>query len=68
MNTATALFEVYRTLPKRAEKEFKNLVEHEEETTLMQEIEAGLKEVKLMKEGKIKTRTFADLKKEMSKF
>ena len=31
--------------------------------TLMQEIEAGLKEVKLMKEGKIPTRTFADLKK-----
>jgi len=66
MNTATALFEIYRTLPKRVKKEFKLLIEHEEEMTLMQEIEAGLKEVKLMKEGKIPTRTFADLKKELS--
>ncbi len=65
MNTATALFEIYKTLPKRQKQEFKSLFEREKELTLMQEIEQSLKEVKQMKEGKISTRTYAELKKEM---
>ena len=65
MNTAIALFEVYKTLPKNIKKQFKKLVIHEDELSLMDEIEGSLNEVKLMKEGKIKTQTYAELKKSL---
>jgi hypothetical protein len=67
MSTAQIIYEQYKVLPKRVREELKALIVNEEnqELTLMQEIEEGLKEVKLMKEGKIPTRTFADLKNEI---
>lgn len=69
MSTAQIIYEQYKVLPKRVREELKALIVNEDNQeqplTLMQEIEEGLKEVKLMKEGKIPTRTFADLKKEI---
>ena len=69
MSTAQIIYEQYKVLPKRIQKELKALIikedNQEQSLTLMQEIEEGLKEVKLVKEGKIPARTFADLKKEM---
>lgn len=69
MSTAQIICEQYKVLPKRVREELKALIVNEDNQeqplTLMQEIEEGLKEVKLMKEGKIPTRTFADLKKEI---
>ena len=69
MGTAQIIYEQYKVLPKRIQEELKALIikedNQEQSLTLMQEIEEGLKEVKLVKEGKIPARTFADLKKEM---
>lgn len=69
MSTAQIIYEQYKVLPKRVREELKALIISEDNQdpplTLMQEIEEGLKEVKLMKEGKIPARTFADLKKEI---
>ncbi len=66
MNTAQIIYEQYRVLPKRVRTELKALILKEDEPiSLMQEIEAGLKEVKLMQEKKIPTRTWADLKREL---
>jgi hypothetical protein len=69
MSTAQIIYEQYKVLPKSVREELKALIINEENQeqplTLMQEIEEGLEEVKLMKEGKIPTRTFADLKKEI---
>ena len=70
MSTAQIIYEQYKVLPKRIQKELKALIikednQGEQPLTLMREIEEGLKEVKLVKEGKIPARTFADLKKEM---
>ena len=63
MSTAQIIYEQYKVLPKSVREELKALIINEENQeqplTLMQEIEEGLKEVKLMKEGKIPTRTFA---------
>lgn len=69
MSTAQIIYEQYKVLPKRVREELKALIVNEETQeqplTLMQEIEESLKQVKLMKEGKIPKRTFADLKKEI---
>lgn len=68
MNTAQIIYEQYKVLPKRVQKQLKALIisEKEQSLTAMQEIEEGLKEVKLMREGKIPARSFADLKREMN--
>jgi hypothetical protein len=69
MSTAQIIYEQYKVLPKRVREELKALIINEENQekplTLMQEIEESLKQVKLMKEGKIPKRTWADLKKEI---
>lgn len=62
MTTATALFEVYKTLPKRSKKAFKELIETEEsKSVLMSEIEEGLKQIKQIREGKIKSRSIKEV-------
>lgn len=70
MSTAQIIYEQYKVLPKRVRQELKLLIISEEETekpfSLMEDIEQGLKEVKLIREGKLPRRTFADLKKEMN--
>lgn len=71
MSTAQIIYEQYKVLPKRVPEELKALIVNEDNQepplTLMQEIEESLKQVKLMKEGKIPKRTWADLKKEIQK-
>jgi hypothetical protein len=62
MTTATALFEVYKTLPKRSRKVFKDLIETEEsKSVLMSEIEEGLKQIKQIREGKIKAKSIKEV-------
>ncbi len=66
MKTAQIIYEQYKVLPKKVREELKSLILKEDQpSALMQEIEAGLKEVKLMKEGKIPSRTLDELKKEL---
>lgn len=68
MTTAQIIYEQYKVLPKRVRQELKSLIvseEAERSFSLMEDIEQGLKEVKLIREGKLPRRTFADLKREM---
>lgn len=69
MTTAQIIYEQYKVLPKRVRQELRSLIVSEEEAersfSLMEDIEQGLKEVKLIQEGKLPRRTFADLKREM---
>jgi phage terminase Nu1 subunit (DNA packaging protein) len=60
MNTASALFEVYKTLPKRLKREFKGLIKQEDDT-LLKEIEIGLKQVRAIQEGKIPKKNAREL-------
>jgi hypothetical protein len=68
MTTAQIIYEQYKVLPKRIRQELKTLInsEDEAETTfsLLEDIEQGLNEVKLIRQGKLPRRTFADLKRE----
>lgn len=69
MTTAQIIYEQYKVLPKRVRQELKSLIISEEEEaetpfSLLEDIEQGLKEVKLIQEGKLPRRTFADLKRE----
>lgn len=69
MNTAQIIYEQYKVLPKRVRQELKQLIisedEEEKSLSLMEEIEESLKQVKLIRDGKLPRRTFADLKQEM---
>jgi len=69
MSTAQIIYEQYKVLPKRVRKELKELIIREEEPEnqpLLAQIGQGLNEVKLIREGKLPRKTFADLKREMS--
>ncbi len=70
MTTAQIIYEQYKVLPKPIRQELKLLINSEDETetsfSLMDDIEQGLNEVKLIREGKLPRRTFADLKREMN--
>lgn len=70
MTTAQIIYEQYKVLPKRVRQELKSLIVSEEEAevpfSLMDDIKQGLNEVKLIREGKLPRRTFADLKREMN--
>ena len=62
MTTASALYEVYKTLPKNTRKKFKTLIETEQDNNiLLSEIQEGLKQVKAIREGRIKTKSIKDL-------
>ncbi len=66
MSTAQIIYEQYKVLPKRVRQELKALIISEEESQpLMAQIEQGLKEVQLIREGKLPRRTFADLQREL---
>ena len=68
MSTAQIIYEQYKVLPKRIRRELRALiVEDEQEMTLMEGLEQSLKEVKLMREGKMPKRTIDDLKRDMKK-
>ena len=70
MTTAQIIYEQYKVLPKRVRHELKSLIISEENNetsfSLIDDIEQGLNEVKLIREGKLPRRTFADLKREMN--
>jgi mRNA-degrading endonuclease RelE of RelBE toxin-antitoxin system len=63
MTTASALYEVYKTLPKQTRKAFKELIKTEEErpSALMSEIEEGLKQVKEIRAGKVKPKSIKEV-------
>jgi hypothetical protein len=62
MTTVTAIFEIYKTLPKRSRKVLKELIETEEsKSILMSEIEEGLKQIKQIRDGKIKPKSIKEV-------
>lgn len=64
MSTAQIIYEQYKVLPKRVREELKSLIiseEEEENMPLLAQIEQGLKEVKLIREGKLPKRNMRDL-------
>jgi hypothetical protein len=66
MTQVIALYELYEHLPKKAKKEFKKLIESEEEQlSLSDEIRDGLREIKDIKEGKIKANDLTTFIKEL---
>lgn len=65
MSTVQALFEIYKTLPVKAKKELKRLIESEKEPALMEEIRDGLREIKAIKAGKVKATDLGEFIKEL---
>jgi phosphopantothenate synthetase len=65
MSTAKIIYEQYKVLPKRIREELKALIVNEDNQeqplTLMQEIEESLKQVKLIKDGKMPKKNMRDL-------
>lgn len=65
MSTAQIIYEQYKVLPKRVREELKALIinedNQEQPLSLMQEIEESLKQVKLIKEGKMPKKNMRDL-------
>jgi len=70
MSTAQIIYEQYKVLPRRVRQELKSPIVGEDEAekplSLMEEIEESMKQVKLIREGKLPRRTFADLIREMN--
>jgi hypothetical protein len=68
MSTAQILFEQYKVLPPRIQREMKTLIDQEaagEKVPLREQIREGMREVRLVKEGKLKAQTLGDLLKEI---
>jgi PHP family Zn ribbon phosphoesterase len=72
MSTAQILYKQYKALPKRLQNELKQLINTEEEELIeinLPEFKKAVKQVKLLREGKLKTtpaREFlAELEKEL---
>ncbi|PWK29333.1 hypothetical protein LV89_00173 [Arcicella aurantiaca] len=63
MTTASALFEVFKTLPTKSKKEFVHLLAEENEKTniFMNSLERGLKEVKAIEAGEKKGKTLKEI-------
>ena len=73
MSTAQVLYQQYKALPKRYQKELKQLIEEDESEVIqinLPEFKKAVRQVKLFREGKVKTtpaREFlAELKKEFA--
>ena len=72
MNTVQILFEQYKVLPPRVRRELKELINQEEEerVPLREQIREGLKEIRLVREGKLQAKSadkfLAELRKEMA--
>jgi hypothetical protein len=69
MSTAQIIYEQYKVLPKKVQNELKSLInsENKEETVpLIEQVAQGLREVKLIREGKLPRKTFQDLKHELA--
>ncbi len=60
MRTAQILFEQYKVLPPRIRRELKALIdedEREEKVPLIEQIREGMQEIRLIKQGKVKTKS-----------
>ena len=68
MSTAHVLFEQYKVLPSRIQRELKTLINQdkdEEPIPLREQIRQGLWEVRLIKEGKLKAKSLSELLEEI---
>ncbi len=54
MSTAQAYYEIFKSLPKKTRKEVQKLINEEKKYSVLADIEEGLKELKLIREGKKK--------------
>lgn len=64
MSTAQIIYEQYKVLPKKVQNELKSLINSEndeENVRLIEQVTQGLREVKLIRAGKLKTLTLADV-------
>jgi hypothetical protein len=63
MSTAQIIYEQYKVLPKKVRNELIELIigEEEEKEPLIEQIAQGLREVKLIREEKLKALTLADV-------
>ena len=63
MTTASALLEVFKTLPPRSKKEFVHLLTEENQNAnlFMKSLERGLKEVKAVESGEKKGKTLKEI-------
>jgi len=73
MSTVQILFEQYKVLPLRLQRQLKTLINQEadeEKVPLIEQIREGLTEVRLVKEGKLQAQSadefLAELRKEMA--
>lgn len=56
MTQATALYELYRHLPKKERQAFKHLIENEDNIApVVEQIREGIKEIKAIQNGKAKS-------------
>ena len=69
MSTAQVLYQQYKALPKRYQKELKQLIEGDESEVFddisMPAIMGAIEDVKLIRAGKLKTRPISELFKEL---
>ena len=68
MSTAQIIYEQYKVLPKKVQNELKSLINSEndeENVRLIEQVTQGLREVKLIREGKLPRKTFQELKREI---
>ena len=67
MSTAQILFEQYKVLPSRIQRELKTLIneEGEEHVPLREQIRQGMQEIRLIKEGKLQAKSADDFLTEL---
>jgi hypothetical protein len=68
MSTAQILFEQYKVLPPRIRRELKELIDEDEQNEkvpLIEQIREGMQEIRLIKQGKIKPKSFDQLLEEI---
>lgn len=68
MSTAQILYEQYKVLPPRLQRELKKLInedDEEEKVPLLDQIREGMKEIRLIKDGKLKAKTLREVLDEL---
>ena len=68
MSTAQVLYQQYKALPERLQKELKQLIVKDENELIeinLSEFKKAVKQVKLLREGKIQARPISELFKEL---
>ena len=68
MSTAQVLYQQYKALPERLQKELKQLIVEDKNELIeinLSEFKKAVKQVKLLREGKIQARPISELFKEL---